>query len=60
MNSEMIRLAVAKGRVAKEAVKMLAKHGIVFDEDVDNTFFIEFAKPKTLELIQEIIQSIDE
>jgi len=37
MNSEMIRLAVAKGRVAKEAVKMLAKHGIVFDEDVDKT-----------------------
>ncbi len=35
--TDMIRLAVAKGRVAKEAVKMLANYGIEFTEDVSTT-----------------------
>ena len=33
----MIRLAVAKGRVAKEAVKLLGNYGIEFAEDVSTT-----------------------
>ncbi len=39
MQSEnnMIRLAVAKGRVAKEAVKLLNRYGIEFTEDVSTT-----------------------
>ena len=32
---------------------------LLFDEDVDNAFFISFAKPKTLELIKDIIQSLE-
>ncbi len=36
-NNNMIRLAVAKGRVAKEAVKLLGNYGIEFAEDVSTT-----------------------
>lgn len=35
--SNKLRLAVAKGRVAKEAVRMLGKFGIEFTEDVSTT-----------------------
>ena len=45
---------------ANEVIALSVLESLLFDEDVDNAFFIEFAKPKTLELIQEIIQSIDE
>jgi hypothetical protein len=42
-----------------EVISLSVLESLLFDEDVDNTLFIEFAKPKTLELIQEIIQSIE-
>ncbi len=45
---------------ANEVITLSVLESLLFDEDIDNAFFIGFAKPKTLELIQEIIQSIDE
>ena len=45
---------------ANEVIALSVLESLLFDEDVDNAFFIKFAKPNTLELIQEIIQSIDE
>ncbi len=37
IRNNMIRLAVAKGRVAKEAVRLLGNYGIEFTEDVSTT-----------------------
>ena len=45
---------------ANEVIALSVLESLLFDEDVDNTFFIEFAKPKTLELIKKIIQSLEE
>ena len=45
---------------ANEVIALSVLESLLFDENVDNTFFIEFAKPKTLELIKEIIQSLEE
>lgn len=45
---------------ANEVIALSVLESLLFDEDVDNAFFIEFAKPKTLELIQEIIQNLEE
>ena len=44
---------------ANEVVALSVLESLLFDEEVDNIFFIQFAKPKTLELITEIIQSIE-
>jgi hypothetical protein len=45
---------------ANEVIALSVLESLLFDEDVDNAFFIEFAKPNTLELIQEIIQNLEE
>lgn len=45
---------------ANEVIALSVLESLLFDEDVDNAAFIECAKPKTLELIQEIIQSLKE
>ena len=54
------KLIVLNDEYANEVIALSVLESLLFDEDVDNPFFIELAKPKTLELIQEIIQSIDE
>ena len=43
-----------------EVIAFSVLESLLFDEYVDNAYFIQFAKPKTLELIQEIIQSLEE
>ena len=45
---------------ANEVIALSVLESLLFDEDVDNAFFIEFAKPNPLELIQEIIQNLEE
>ena len=45
---------------ANEVIALSVLESLLFDEDVNNAFFIEFAKPNTLELIQEIIQNLEE
>ncbi len=45
---------------ANEVVSLSVLESLLFDEDVDNAYFIQFAKPNTLELIEEIIQSLEE
>ena len=45
---------------ANEVIALSVLESLLFDEYLDNDYFIQFAKPKTLEFIQEIIQSIDE
>ena len=45
---------------ASEVIALSVLESLLFDEDVDNAFFVKFAKPKTLELMQEIIQSLEE
>lgn len=45
---------------ANEVVALSFLETLIFDEDVDNTHFIQFVKPNTLELIEEIINNIKE
>ena len=41
-----------------EVIALSVLESLIFDEDVDNASFIQFAKPNTFELIKEIIQSL--
>ena len=45
---------------ANEVIVLSVLESLLFDEDVDNAFFIQFAKPNTLGLIKEIIQGLEE
>ena len=45
---------------ANEVVALSVLESLIFDEDVSNSSFMQFAKEKTFQLIQEIVQSIGE
>lgn len=45
-------------KYADEVIALSVLESLFFAEDVNNASFIRFAKPKTLELIKEIIQSL--
>lgn len=45
---------------ANEVIALSVLESLLFDEDVDNAFFVQFAKPNTLGLIKEIIQNLEE
>ena len=54
------KLLEVNDEYANEVVSLSVLESLLFDEDVENAYFIQFAKPKTLELIEEIIQSLEE
>ena len=54
------KLLALNDEYANEVVALSVIESLFFDEDVDNSYFIQFAKPNTLELIKEIIQSLGE
>lgn len=54
------RLLELNDEYTSEVITLSVLESLLFDEDVDNTFFIQFAQPKTLAIIQEIIQSLEE
>ena len=43
---------------ADEVVALSVIESLLFDEDIDNVIFIKYVKPKTLALIEEIIQGL--
>ena len=45
---------------ANEVIALSVVESLLFDEDLDNAFLVQFAKPNTLELIKEIIQNLEE
>ena len=47
-----------KDEYANEVVALSVIESLIFDEDVDNSYFMQFAKQNTLELIKEIIQCL--
>ncbi len=49
-----------KDEYANDVIALSVLESLLFDEEVDNAFFIQFAKPNTLNLIEEIIQGLDE
>ena len=53
-------LLLSNDEYTSEVIALSVLESLFFDEDVDNSFFIQFAKPKTLESIKEIIQSLEE
>ena len=42
-----------------EVIAFSVIESLLFDEDIENAFFIQFAKTNTLKLIEEIIQSLE-
>lgn len=44
---------------ANEVVALSVLESLLFDEDADNAFFIKFTKTNTLQLIKEIVQSLE-
>lgn len=54
------RLLEFNDEYTNEVITLSVLESLLFDEDVDNTFFIRFAQAKTLEVIQEIIRSLEE
>ncbi|MBQ7975791.1 MAG: hypothetical protein IJ300_08935 [Clostridia bacterium] len=44
---------------ANEVVALSVIETLLFDDEIDNALFIQFAKTKTLKLIEEIVHNID-
>ncbi len=44
---------------AIEVVTLSVLESLLFDEDTDTKFFLQFAKEKTLKIIQEIVQDLE-
>ena len=44
---------------ANDAIAFRVLESLFLDEDIDYALFIKVAKPKTLEIIREIIQSLE-
>lgn len=47
-------------KYANEVISLSVIESLLFDEEVDNLFFIQFAKQNTLKTVNEIIQSLKE
>ncbi len=45
---------------ANEVIALSVLESLIFDEDVDNSLFMQFVKTKTLELINELLFKISE
>lgn len=43
---------------ASEVVSLSVLESLLFDEEVNNSLLLSFAKPKTIQLVNEIVQSI--
>ncbi|MBO4898489.1 MAG: hypothetical protein J5590_09355 [Clostridia bacterium] len=54
------RLLELKDDYANEVVTLSVLESLLFDEDVDNSYFMKFAKLNTLKSIAEIIQNLEE